>query len=160
MSKLSEYARPEWERRFVLPELPSDAIDPVVIRDRYIPDTRMRLRQVETPDGQIVQRKLGHKVRPDPNSARLVMHTSIYLDKTEFEALSELAGDDLVKTRYRFEGLPNAAVDVHEEPNPGLILLEIEFTTEAEAKSFSPPQYVGREVTDDESFSGGGLAQH
>ena len=96
--------------------------------------------------------KLGHKFRPDPLSARLILHTTVYLTESEYQLLDSLPGADLVKTRHV---LSHGSVDVHED---GSMILEVEFGSEEQAAAFSPPAYVLREVTDDEEYTGGGLA--
>lgn len=87
------------------------------------------------------------------------MHTSIYLDENEFELLSRLPGHDLVKTRYRFEGQPNWAVDQHQSPRDDVIILEVNFSDVDEARKFDPPPWAAGEVTDDEDYTGVGLAR-
>ncbi len=158
MDKRARYAKPEYERRFLLEGVPDGAFRPVRISDRYLHDTRIRLRRVETLDGDLVELKLGHKWRPDSQDPRVVMHTSIYLDENEFELLSTLPGYDLVKIRYRFEGQPNWAVDQHQSPRDPIIL-EVNFSDANEANLFHPPSWVAREVTDDEGCTGIGLAR-
>lgn len=159
MDKRARYARPEYERRFLVDELPKGTLSPFRIRDRYLHDTGLRLRRVETIDGDLVELKLGHKWRPDPTYPRVIMHTSIYLDETEFALLSRLPGNDLVKTRYRVEDRSNWAVDLHESPKSGAIILEVDFPDTGEAAAFEPPDWASREVTDDEGYTGAGLAR-
>ncbi len=151
-----KYAVVEHERRWLLAEVPEGARDPRRVTDRYLDGTRLRLRLVETPDGEVLQRKLGHKRRVDPGSPAAVMHTSLYLDESEWEALSVLPGRVLVKTRWLLDVCDwLAAVDVYDD---GLILLEIDFGSEDAMRSFRPPSWLGEEVTQDEAFTGGRLA--
>jgi CYTH domain-containing protein len=160
MDKRTRYAKPEYERRFLLDEVPVGVLDPVRIRDRYLRDTRLRLRRIETLDGDLIELKLGHKWRPDPQDPRVILHTSLYLDETEFGLLGAMPGDDLVKTRYWLEGQPNWAVDVHESPKAGSVLLEVNFSDPEEAPVFEPPEWVGREVTRDETYTGAGMSRN
>lgn len=159
MDKRTRYAKPEYERRFLLDELPVGTLNPVRIRDRYLHDTGLRLRRVEAMGGELLELKLGHKWRPDPTDPRVIMHTSIYLEETEFAVLSKLAGNDLVKTRHRVKHQPNWAVDLHESPKAGAIILEVNFPDTAKAAAFEPPEWAAREVTDDEGYTGAGLAK-
>lgn len=156
MDKRARYAKPEYERRFLLEGVPDGALRPVRISDRYLHDTRMRLRRVETLDGDLVELKLGHKWRPNSQDPRVIMHTSIYLDESEFELLSRLPGRDLVKIRYRFDSQPNWAVDQHHSPREDVIILEVNFSDANEANAFDPPPWVAGEVTDDEAYTGAG----
>lgn len=159
MDKRGRYAKPEHERRFLLDQLPVDAVNPVRIKDRYLRDTRLRLRRIETMDGDLIEFKMGHKWRPDQEDPRLIQHTSIYLDETEYELLGTLPGDDLIKIRFRVDGQPNWAVDDHEFPHAGLIVLEVDFADAAGASIFAPPEWAMREVTRDEAYTGASLSR-
>ncbi len=151
-----KYAVVEHERRWKLTEVPAGARDPRRIADRYLDGTRLRLRLVETPAGEVLQRKLGHKRRVDPADPSAVMHTSLYLDEAEWAALAVLPGQDLAKTRWLLNvGDWLAAVD---EFADGLVLLEIDFGSEAALRDFEPPDWLGEEVTQEEAFTGGRLA--
>lgn len=112
-----------------------------------------------TPDGDVLQRKLGHKRRHAEDDPTAVWHTSLYLDKAEFELLSTLPGRTLTKTRWivDIEGRPGA-VDVFAGNLAGLILLEVDPGERARLTSFNPPAWAGPEVSDDEAFTGSSLA--
>ena len=124
---LLKYAKVERERRWLLdglPPFPDDARQ-VRIVDRYLHDTRLRLREVTETDGTVV-RKLGHKVRLG-DDAREVACTSLYLDDAEWAALSALPGDVLTKLRvFVPHGEHTIALDVFEAPYDGLVLAEID----------------------------------
>lgn len=152
-----KYARLEIERRWLLEAVPADATGEKLIVDRYITDTRLRLRAVtDRADPDRPDLKLGQKVRLDNDDPRVVLHTTMYLDPSEFVALSRLPAATLTKRRT-FVGLPRGgrmAVDVFEGPLAGLILAEIELGDEA----LEPPTGLGPEVTGDDRFTGGRLA--
>ncbi len=151
-----KYAVVEYERRWRLPGVPDGARDLRRITDRYLDGTRLRLRLVESADGEVLQRKLGHKRRTAAASPAAVMHTSLYLDEAEWAALSALPGRDLVKTRWLLDvGEWLAAVD---EFADGLVLLEIDFGSDDAMQGFRPPAWLVEEVTLDEAFTGARLA--
>lgn len=139
------YARLEDEQRFVVAALPAAAAAFVDIEDRYLANTRLRLRRVI--DGGATTYKLGHKIRLDEHRCSAVLHTTCYLDATEFALLLELPGATLTKRRWR---LGTLAVDVFGGPLTGLVLLE------GQRPVGTPDGAV--EVTDDERFCGGSLA--
>jgi hypothetical protein len=145
-----KYAVVERERRLLLAEMPSGLGPPILIKDRYLTGTRLRLR--EMTEGAVTRRKLGHKVpRPDGGIA----HTSLYLDDSEWTALSVLPGALLIKCRHRHPS--GWVVDVHESPHPGLVLAEYDRGEGAEVAV--PADFlVVRDVTDDPSYEGGSLA--
>jgi len=153
-----KYARIERERRFLLASLPSASpvTDSRRITDRYLPGTRLRLRRVDYSDGEACELKFTQKVPADrPGHVRGLI-TNTYLSPTEYELLASLPGDVLSKTRF---SLPPLSIDVFDPPLHGLVLAEMEFTTDPEATSFPLPPVAIAEVTDDVRFTGGNLAR-
>jgi CYTH domain-containing protein len=154
-----KYAHVERERRWLLlrtPDLPHD-LRPLRITDRYLRGTRLRLREVTEPDGTVV-RKLGHKVRLGEDAGE-VAHTSLYLDEAEWTMLVALPADVLTKTRTLVPyGATSIALDVFDGPLAGLVLAEID-SGEGDEVELPPHYQPFQEVTDDEAFTGGALAQ-
>ncbi len=63
------------------------------------------------------------------------------------------------KTRYRVPtGTYIAEVDVFHGELDGLVLAEVEFSSDDELESFEPPAWMGREVTDDVRYTNASLA--
>ena len=154
-----KYSAGEYERRFLLQEIPPGAANPRRIHDRYLTGTRLRLRLTENPDGQLLERKLGHKRRVADDDPTAVMHTSLYLDRGEFELLAALPGRDLVKVRWAVDLDGEAgSVDVFEGDLLGLVMLEVDLKSATRLTGFSPPAWAGPEVTQDEAFTGGVLS--
>ena len=160
MVEVSEkYSAGEYKRRFLLREIPAGAADPRRIRDRYLTGTRLRLRSTESPDGQLLERKLGHKRRVGDDDPTAVMHTSLYLDGGEFELLAALPGRDLIKVRWAVDlDGEVGSVDVFEGDLLGLVMLEVDLKSATRLSDFSPPAWAGPEVTHDEAFTGGSLS--
>ncbi|HEX7738749.1 MAG TPA: GNAT family N-acetyltransferase, partial [Marmoricola sp.] len=158
MSDPSKYAVRESERKFLLARAPEGLPPGTLIEDTYLPGTRMRLRRVTDPDGTVV-RKLGQKVRAGgPDS---LWHTTMYLDDDEWAELSR-PGAPLRKRRH-LVGDPAVAVDVFEGDLGGLVLAEVdrgEGPDEPDllARLGDLGLDVVREVTGDESWTGGALA--
>ena len=153
--KATKYARHEHERRFLLAEIPPGDADLIIaIHDRYITDTRLRLRRMEQvqPVGPTVF-KLTQKVANTDGGAGLI--TNIYLTESEYDVLTVLPAATLTKTRHHISPL---AVDVFGGELAGLVLAEAEFDTAAQCADFTPPEFVVQEVTDDPRFTGGVLA--
>jgi len=80
--------------------------------------------------------------------------TEISLSSSQFEALWPVThGKRLEKTRYYIEyGGFVIELDVFEGVLEGLIVAEVEFESEEDAKSFFPPVWFGREVTWDSRY--------
>lgn len=149
-----KYARWEAERRFLLASAPALAGPTVQLHDRYLRDTRLRLRRVVRP-GQPPQYKLGQKIPGSDGWPPAVAHTSLYLDLDEYTLLARLPADELTKNRTLIGDL---AVDVFTGRLAGLVLAEYELAPAAAEPDLSSLPVVA-EVTDDVRFSGGALAR-
>lgn len=154
-----KYARTERERRFLLAEAPmSLAQHPAqVIDDWYVDRTRLRLRTVSR-DGRDTVFKLGQKIRRDPREPSTVDHTTLYLDRSEYELLRALPGRRLEKARtvLAWESL-TVAVDVFAGRLRGLVLAEVDLGDRGVLPAPPLLRWVA-EVTDDDRFTGGALA--
>jgi CYTH domain-containing protein len=151
----SRYARHEREQRWLLGGPPHGCRDPAEIVDRYLTDTRLRLRVVRR--GATSTYKLGHKVRLGPGLAAGVHHTTMYLTAAEHEALEVLPASVLRKVRWTLDaGGRRFAVDVFGGALGGLVLAEIELGPGE--LGLELPAFARRDVTDEERFTGGALA--
>ncbi len=157
-----KYARVEEERRFLLRTIPWD-LDPVEsyvkIFDLYLPGTRLRLRRMESPTGEVRAYKFGQKYRAANHEVHQTAMTNIYLTSAEYKLLAGLKGASLIKKRYTYRNAGNAyGIDVFEGPLSGLVLAEIERHPDQEIEQLPVPDFAIREVTDDPRFTGGELA--
>lgn len=150
------YAHAEREQRWLLESVPEGASSPTEIVDRYINGTRLRLRRAEH-DGTVLF-KFGQKVRVNEASPELVNLTNIYLGEPEYDVLAGLPAHELRKTRLQLaDGGRTFAVDVFHGSLAGLILAETELD---EAEPLLPrPVFAIADVTHDDRYSGGALAQ-
>jgi CYTH domain-containing protein len=147
-----KYAVVERERRFLVIAIPDGVVATRQITDRYLTGTRLRLREVH--EGGAIVRKLGDKVRLTDGPAEVAC-TNLYLDDAEWAALEVLPGSAITKVRHLVERDGwRVAVDEHED---GTLVAEID---NGDHPSVGVPAWleVVREVTEDESFSGAGLA--
>jgi CYTH domain-containing protein len=129
------------------------------IIDHYLPSTRLRLRRIESPGGEILQCKLGQKYQAEHLQSYQTIITNIYLDEAEYEILTTLGGTLLVKRRYPYlYAGEERSLDVFEGHLQGLILLEIERRPGSDIAGLTVPPFAIREVTGDPFFSGGQLA--
>lgn len=156
MESPHKYGRIERERRFLVNQFPLEAS---VIRirhiiDRYLGNTRLRLRQQIDNDGPGVF-KLTQKVPAPGHGAQQGMVTSMHLSEKEFRILAQLPAKQLKKTRY---SVPPFGIDVFEDTLEGLILAEAEFESASDAESLIVPRFIAHEVSADLRFTGGQLA--
>lgn len=145
----------EIERKFLVdeppPELnnyPSHGIEQgyVVVAD----DFEVRLRKKGDRYYQTVK----------SDGALLRHEVEIELSRSQFEALWPLTEYKRVeKTRYEIDyGGLLIELDVYSGNLEGLIVAEVEFQTEEESKTFSPPGWFGIEVTGDARYKNKHLA--
>jgi hypothetical protein len=136
---IPKYAALEIERRWLVDLAAVGDLSNVPYRDiedRYLADSRLRLRRIAHPDGAVVY-KLGKKYGRRPAGAEPV--TTIYLTRLEHEWLSVLPGAVTLKRRYRVAG---GALDVHRRPREGLAIFEVEFEHEDAARDYRPPSFT------------------
>lgn len=149
-----KYAVVERERRYLVKALPEGATATREIVDRYVIGTRMRLREVRQDDGTVI-RKLGHKVRLTEGPAEVAC-TNFYLDDEEWSVLVALPARTLRKKRHVItaDGW-TVAIDEHED---GTLVAEID---DGDEPSTRIPDWleVVRDVTHDETWTGGALAR-
>lgn len=152
---MPKYAVLECERRWIVT---GDALNSIqmgvarVITDKYLPDTRMRLRRIQTQAGETTF-KLCKKYGKLEYGAEPIVN--IYLSDTEFALLDRIPGPTIRKRRYRVAG---GGMDVFLQPHDGLVIFEMEFKDQLIAQEYQPPSFVLQEITDDERYDGSSLA--
>lgn len=154
------YAHVEREQRFLLAAIPAqlDIVPAKGLHDRYLCGTQLRLRVVEE-SGRDPVLKLGQKIRVGGETSPMaVAHTTMYLDRADYEALLVLPAAELHKTRRVIPvGAMTLAVDEFHGDLEGLVLAEVDLGEHAAPISELPVSYLA-EVTGDERFTGGMLA--
>jgi CYTH domain-containing protein len=153
-----KYARIERERRFLLsgPPSPVSVTARRRITDRYLPGTRLRLRRIDYLDSGDCEFKFTQKVPASRPGFIQGLITNTYLSAAEYDLLASLPAAVLSKVRL---SVPPLSIDVFEPPLHGLIMADIEFSTDQDAQSFLPPTAAIAEVTDDPRFTGGSLVR-
>jgi adenylate cyclase len=92
---------------------------------------------------------------------RARLEEEIEIDARRFRALWPLTEDRRIrKTRYLIPapGGLTIELDVYQEALAGLVTAEVEFESAEAAAAFSPPAWLGREVTDDPAYKNKRLA--
>ena len=159
----SKYARIERERRYLLQDLPEGLArtDPhVQITDNYITGTRLRIRKVRDPGTNKWTVKFTQKFPIQPNDLSRTLITNTYLNAIEAETLSVFNSNEIRKNRYYFnyDG-KKFSVDMFLGDLFGLVLAEVSFETDEELINFPKPDFALADVTNQEAFSGGRLAE-
>jgi CYTH domain-containing protein len=158
-----KYARFELERRFLLDHVPEGIAQDQGwrITDRYINNTRLRLRRMEPLAGGETVFKLGQKEVPSPPDFSRMTITNIYLSSDEYDVFAVLPACELRKSRHSLDDAERTyGVDVFEGHLAGLILAEVGFENTHEMNDqWHPPPWILQEVSDDIRFTGGALAR-
>jgi CYTH domain-containing protein len=160
--RIGKYACLELERRYLLHELPA-AVEGQeaawLITDRYITGTQLRLRRMVAIPGGATVFKLGQKYRAPGQGWGETTMTNLYLGEHEYDRLSQLDAQELVKRRHRvtLEGR-DYSIDVFEGKLAGLILAETECETVQAFQELQTPSFAWKDVTADPFFTGGNLA--
>jgi CYTH domain-containing protein len=154
-----KYARLEFERRWLVdpaarPSL--DGLEPVIIADRYLEGTRLRLRRMTR--GARTVHKLTKKYETGRPEARPIV--TAYLTGPESAVFAALPARVLIKQRY---SLPLAgrwwSLDRFEGALAGLELVEAEAADAVALAALVPPPWATKEVTQDARYQCGALAQ-
>jgi CYTH domain-containing protein len=145
----------EIERKFVLAEAPAWLGE--------TPSEPIEQGYLTTGDeAEVRVRKVGGGAKLTVKTGRGLERgeTEIDLDAAQFEALWPLtAGRRIEKTRHYHEHAGTTiAVDVYSGANQGLFVAEVEFPSAIAAEAFSPPAWLGEEVTGDERWANATLA--
>lgn len=161
-SKSHKYARVEEERRFLLAKMPLELDQDgsfVRIIDHYLKGTRLRLRRMESAEGEALAYKLGQKYRSPEQKAHQTMMTNIYLNKAEYEVFSRLPLSTLIKVRFSFKHDGYAySIDRFRGHLAGLLLAEIESQGKIDIASLPVPKFAIKDITEDPFFIGANLA--
>ncbi len=155
-----KYAHIERERRWKVdsrrrPEL--QGLGHILIEDRYIERTRLRLRRMmDCVSGSQVL-KLTKKYDASDPLARAIV--TAYLSEIEYQVLLALPARALSKRRFHIvDGGCEFSLDQFQGRLDGLELIEIEWSDDAGLRALVPPLWAEQEVSDDPHYQGGWLA--
>jgi len=146
----------EVERKFLVAGAPPDLSShpSALIRQGYVA-------VVEGGDELRVRDRDGKRLVTIKHGSGLVRgEVETEISPALFDALWELtAGRRLEKTRHLVPlGTLVAEIDVFAGDLAGLVMVEVEFASAAEALAFAPPAWFGAEVTDDPRYRNQALA--
>jgi CYTH domain-containing protein len=156
-----KYAHIERERRWLvdpaeLPDLNGAAF--ILIQDRYIDNSRMRLRRMTDSKSGLTALKLSKKYECADHLARPIVTT--YLTQVEFNILESLPSQALSKRRFKIEvdGC-EFSYDCFLDNLAGLHIAEIEWPDDAGLRALSAPVWATRDVSEDKRYQGGSLVR-
>ena len=159
--RIGKYACLEVEYRYLLNKTPDGLLDNHkgwLITDRYFPNTRLRLRHMESFSADEHIYKLTQKYRSETQNAYETIITNMYLTEAEYNHFEILEAKSLKKKRYQYSVSSfSLSIDVFEGRHQGLILAEMEVDDRAKVSEFVLPSFVLKDVTEDPFFTGGNL---
>jgi CYTH domain-containing protein len=149
----------EFELTFLAKELPngfSKDIHSKEILDIYIPQSSehpiLRIRK----NGDLYE--ITKKQPVSENDPSHQTENTIPLSEEEFKTLSDMPGKRLRKIRYYYsENGIDYEVDVFKDALEGLVLVDVEFKSNAEKELFQAPTWTLVDVTKDKFIAGGML---
>jgi CYTH domain-containing protein len=155
----------EIERKFLIEKLPdlSEAFDVWKIEQAYLAD-KPTLRIRKKNDEYILTYK--NRKKTDETGLETVASVNeeieIPLPESIYEhLLQKKMGHIVKKTRYlfRLDDDHKIELDIFEGRLEGLIMAEVEFTDVADANSFVPPKWFGKEVSGDKRYTNKSLSK-
>lgn len=158
---IGKYACLEVERRYLMNKIPAELLDNPqgwLITDHYLPNTRLRLRQMQSVTSKEKIYKLTQKYCSETQKPYETTITNLYLTEAEYNHLKVLEAKVLQKRRYSHRASSRTfSIDVFEGRHHGLILAEIELENQSEADQVVLPPFALEDVTADPFFTGGNL---
>ena len=147
----------EIERKFLVKSVPVlTGIAPVYIRQGYLkiadPEERVREKTINNKKSYVRTIKSGHGL------CRSETETEISAEEFEMDwPLTK--GHRVEKARYKipYVGLM-IELDIYLNSLNGLHIAEVEFDSVEQAENFIPPEWFGRDVTDDVKYKNKNLA--
>jgi adenylate cyclase len=145
----------ERERRYLVDSLPDPLPEPNQIAQAYVSTGPASVRVRRSDDKHFLTIKTG--------SGRNRTEIERDLTQEEFEAIWAAATElRISKRRHRIDigGGLTAELDLYDGSLQGRRLVEVEFDDDAGADDFQPPDWFGREVTDDNRYTNSSLARY
>jgi hypothetical protein len=138
---IPKYSQLEIERRWLvdLSRIDLDCLgEPEIIEDRYLVGTRLRLRKMSGPKGDVFKfvKKYGRSGWAEPI-------TNLYLDQGEYDVIASLPARCVRKSRFRLDG---GSLDLFGE----FAIFEKEFPSIEAAEDYQPGAFVVRELGESE----------
>lgn len=152
--KLDKIARTEYRKVFLIDALPEPltrASSHLQIFDHYLPNTRLRLRNIRVPETKAWSHILQQRQLIDGMGE--IKISEIYLNEGEYAHFQPFEGNEIRKNRYfhEFNG-SSWAFDVYLGPLWGLNTAIIELGSTEEADRFEPPSWAAFDITAVEKF--------
>jgi len=133
----------EIERKFLVSKMPDLSSYESVIFERYYiyRDGSIEIRVQKKGEHYEIERK---EMVNDLKAIKMKMEIS----KLEFEKLKGLGTEAILKVGYFISSNPDVTIKIYHGKHEGLKKIEVEFSSEEEARTFQIPNWYGKEITD------------
>lgn len=160
---MNKTAQIELHRLFLIEALPeplTPASSHIQLFDNYIPNTRIRLRQIRDPYTRKWTRILQQRCLQDGDLGTATELAELYLNDAEYAAFEKFEGREIRKNRY-FHEINGVSItfDIFLGRLWGLNTARVDFETQEVMESYSPPQILVFEVSNDPFFGGDRLVE-
>jgi len=148
----------EFELTYLVKDLPEDfeSSEYKEILDIYIPASAEHATLRIRKHGETFEITKKEPVSGTDSSHQ--MENTIPLTEGEFNDLEELHGKRVRKVRYYYnENGQDYEIDVFQDGLEGLVLVDVEFTSNEEKAKFVAPDWFGGDVTQEKFVAGGML---
>lgn len=158
---MNKTAQTELHRLFLIERLPeplTSASSHLQIFDNYIPNTRLRIRQIRDPYSSAWTRVLQQRFVVHEGDLAETKLAEIHLNDVEYALFTQFEGREIRKNRYFHEfDRVMFTFDSYLGSLLGLNTAKAVFETRAELESFVAPPFAIFEVTEDPFFAGENL---
>ena len=133
----------EIERKFLVKTLPDlSNLKPIRYERHYLnKDTGLEKRIQKKGDNYELE-----ELQSELGLSRVKFKKEITLK--EFEQLKKQAREAIIRDSYQISDNPQVSIKIYHGRFEGLIRVEVEFSSEEQAKDFQPLQWFGLEITD------------
>lgn len=146
----------EIERKFLLEKIPENIyiVEKQIIEQFYIcseNDIITRVRKIDNNYNIGFKQGKGIERR----------EKEISISEVEFDELRKFNFEKRIKKHRHFSKYENLIIQIDEfrDKHEGLIMAEIEFENLEQAENFTPPNWFGKEVTDDIKYTNAWLSK-
>lgn len=161
---MNKTAQTELHRLFLvegLPEPLTAASAHLQIFDTYIPQTRLRVRQMRDPITNHWTRMLQQRFRVSEGEHAVTKLVEMHLDDEEFALVERMRGAETRKNRYFHEfDRVQVVFDSYLGDLRGLTTAKVEFGAPEAMLAYEPSPFMVFEVTEEEFFEPDQLATH
>ena len=132
----------EIERKFAIKEMPDLSGKQPIVYERYYLRIEDEIEERIQKKGEKFEREIKKQLS---DLSRTTEKTVLTQD--EFEDLKKGAKKSISRDSYMISNAPDVTIKIYHGDFEGLVRAEVEFKSEAEARTFKPLDWMGREIS-------------